>query len=321
MSTIRVCEDIADCTSVWGRLVPQTGLFDLWDVRACFQRHFRHRPYFLVAEGPNGPRGLLPLSYLDESESYGYFPGETWSGKTWLEQNRLYGDSAEICQELLDNCPPETHLRYLVPETLQTFPDTDLDEVGYLFYPARYGFEMENYWQEFSGKGRKKLQREIDEISAPGLSVRENCFDDVQILLEMNLRAFGERSYFLDERFRGGFGSLMAMLHERGWLRITTVLLGGEVAAVDVGGVYNNAYTVLAGGTDGRFQGVAKVINLQHLAWACRQRLESVDFLCGSFGWKDRFHLTPRPLYQIKISAGQICHQAHAVAETVGDVA
>ena len=321
MGTIRVCDDIGECTGVWERVVPQRGLFDLWDVRACFQRHYGHRPHFLVAEGPAGPRGLLPLSYLEESDSYGYFPGETWSGKTWLEQNALYADTPETCHELLEACPSETLLRYLVPETLQTFPDTDLDEIGYLFYPARYGYEMENYWQEFSGKSRKKLQREIDEICAPGLSVRENCFDDVQTLLDMNLRAFGERSYFLDERFRGGFLALMALLHERGWLRVTTVLLGGEVAAVDVGGVYNNAYTVLAGGTDGRFQGVAKVINLQHLAWACRQRVESVDFLCGSFGWKDRFHLTPRPLYQIKVAAGQLCRQAHAVAETVGDVA
>ncbi|MCY2927356.1 MAG: cellulose biosynthesis protein CelD, partial [Planctomycetota bacterium] len=79
--------------------------------------------------------------------------------------------------------------------------------------------------------------------------------------------------------------------------------------------------TVLAGGTDGRFQRVAKVISLQHLTWACRQRVESVDFLCGSFGWKDRFHLTPRPLYQIKIAQGQICHAAHTLAEAVGDVA
>ncbi|MCY2929484.1 MAG: hypothetical protein NTV86_08320 [Planctomycetota bacterium] len=116
MGTIRVCDDIGECTGVWARVVPQRGLFDLWDVRACFQRHYRHRLHFLVAEGPGGPRGLLPLSYLEDSDSYGYFPGETWSGKTWLEQNALYADTPETCQELLEACPSETLLRYLVPD-------------------------------------------------------------------------------------------------------------------------------------------------------------------------------------------------------------
>jgi len=55
----------------------------------------------------------------------------------------------------------------------------------------------------------------------------------------------------------------------------------------------------VAGGTGGDFPGVAKLINFHHLEWACRQRLREVDFLCGEFNWKNRFHLTPRPLYKM----------------------
>jgi CelD/BcsL family acetyltransferase involved in cellulose biosynthesis len=82
-------------------------------------------------------------------------------------------------------------------------------------------------------------------------------------------------------------------------LRITTVLIGGRLAAVDMGAIWNGTYTVLAGGTDADFPGVAKLINLHHLEWACQQRMTMVDFLCGDFNWKERFHLTPRQLYQI----------------------
>jgi hypothetical protein len=42
------------------------------------------------------------------------------------------------------------------------------------------------------------------------------------------------------------------------------------------------------------------VINFHHMTWACHQRLDLVDFLCGDFGWKERFHLTARPLYQVR---------------------
>jgi CelD/BcsL family acetyltransferase involved in cellulose biosynthesis len=68
---------------------------------------------------------------------------------------------------------------------------------------------------------------------------------------------------------------------------------------VDVGALWKNTYTVLAGGTDPDFPGVAKLINFHHIQWACRQRLDLVDFLCGDFNWKSRFRLHPRPLYKI----------------------
>ncbi len=68
-----------------------------------------------------------------------------------------------------------------------------------------------------------------------------------------------------------------------------------------MGAVWNNTYTVLAGGTHRDFRGVAKLINFHHLDWACENRLDSVDFLCGDFGWKRRFHLTARPLYKIRL--------------------
>jgi hypothetical protein len=66
---------------------------------------------------------------------------------------------------------------------------------------------------------------------------------------------------------------------------------------VDVGALYRGAYTLLAGGTNGNYPGVAKLINFHHLERACRERFEQVDFLCGDFNWKKLFHLTPRPLY------------------------
>jgi CelD/BcsL family acetyltransferase involved in cellulose biosynthesis len=56
---------------------------------------------------------------------------------------------------------------------------------------------------------------------------------------------------------------------------------------------------VVAGGAAREFTGVAKLINFHHLEWACRERLREVDFLCGEFNWKNRFHLMSRPLYKM----------------------
>ena len=70
---------------------------------------------------------------------------------------------------------------------------------------------------------------------------------------------------------------------------------------------------MLAGGTNHEFPGVAKLINFHHLEIACHQRFDSVDFLCGDFGWKRRFRLVARPLYQITLAAGDVCEHSEMV--------
>jgi len=297
MSEIRCCSDTKECRQVWERLIRPRCVFDSWDVRYCFHKHYQNPLNFLVAwRGPH-PVGLLPLCWIDEYGYYGYFPGETWSGKTWLEQNRIPADSARTRTEILAYCADEIHLRYLTVESVKGVDGAVVDETGYLFYPEEYDFSMEEYWQAFSGKSRKRLGLELSRWAEAGLEYRFGGLADVEWMFQTNLESFGERSYFHDQRFLQAFEDMIGLLDERGRLRITSAIVRGRLAAVDVGAVDEGRYTVLAGGTDPEFTGIAKAINLHHMEWACRCRLREVDFLCGDFGWKERFHLRPRPLY------------------------
>lgn len=295
-------DDLDECRSLWRRLVSPEGLFDLWEVRACFQTHYGYRPRFVAAVDDEGPKGLLPLSEIDDHGYWGYFPGETYAGKTWLEQNRIVADDTATLRSLLSACPASTHLRYLPDAPLLHEVGGRLDEIGYLFYPSVYGCCFERYLDAFSKSSRKRLGREREGLEAQGVSYRYDVLQDVEKAFALNLDAFGANSYFADDRFLASFRRLAQLLRNRGWLRVTTLLVGGRVAAIDLGAVYNGVYTLLAGGTDPDLRGVAKLINFHHIEWACRQRLRKVDFLCGDFGWKERFHLTARPLYQVGVS-------------------
>lgn len=296
MYDIRIVTDLDECQEIWKRTMPQEIISDLWGFRACFQRSFHRPACFLVAENARGLAGLLPLSWIEEARCYGYFPGETWQGKTWLEQNRICVADERTLTALLERCPGRFHLRYLLPSDAAPHGDDDVDEVGYLFHPPIYDYDIENYFQEFSHKSAKRLKREIEAFEALGVQYSHDDPADFDRLVELNVSGFGSDSYFHDPRFREGFRSLMHLLDERGWLRMTSVKIGGEPAAVDIGCVYRGAYTLLAGGTNGSHRGVAKLMNLHHMRRACRERLQSVDFLCGDFSWKTLFHLTPRPL-------------------------
>jgi len=300
MKRIRVCDDPGECRLIWETAWPKRCLFDLWEVRDCFATSFKRVPWFLLAENGRQVEGVLALSRVEESRSFMVYPGETWKGKTWMEQNKIPARSASVLAELLCSVPGATHLRYLTRDAVPMDKGpVAVDEVGYLFFPGKYSFSFQNYLKGFSGKSRKKLSRELAVLEEQGVSWRHDAVGDIQWLFRMNLEAFREDSYFYDPRFLDSMDKLAAWLHGRGMLRITTLLLGGTVAAVDIGGVWDRTYTVVAGATNPLFPGVAKMINFHHLEWACQQRLEVVDFLCGDFGWKQRFHLTPRPLYEM----------------------
>jgi len=306
---LRIVSDLDECRGVWKTLVPEENLFDLWEVRDCFHRHFKHPLHFIIAEDERGICGFLPLSWVEESNRLAYFPAETWHGRTWLEQNRLYAKDEQVIDALLSCCPADYQFRYLsLPASLPPERQT-VDEVGYLFFPPKYGYDIENYFKEFSHKSIKRIMREITLLEERGVTYRYNDPRDFDLLVDLNVGRFGADSYFYDERFRESFRSLMLFLKEKGWLRITTILMEGKPAAVDMGGIYRNMYTVLAGGTNGDFPGVAKLINLHHIRYACQEKLSMIDFLCGDFSWKSMFHLTPRPLYMLS-SVAKVCPES-----------
>ncbi len=301
MLKVYVCSDLDKAELLWRRHWPRQCLFDLWPVRSCFQQHYHRQPYFLVASRGHQVCGLLALSEIEGKDGFGHFPGEVWQDKTWLEQNKIIASDKATTRALLDHIPSGTQIRYLCPGPLVNAAHQAIeDETGYLFFPGQFQYSVQAYWSSFTGKSRKKLRCEIDRLKNGNVTFRHNHPPDLEWMFRMNLERFGDHSYFHDIRFLGAFESLAAWLQTNNLLRITTVLIGGRVAAVDMGAVWNGTYTVLAGGTHADFPGVAKIINLHHLEWACIQRITLVDFLCGDFNWKQRFHLTPRPLYQIR---------------------
>lgn len=301
MLKLEAVSDAAACRGLWQRCIPQEHITDLWEVRECFWGPYRTAPLFLtVQDNDNQIVGFLPLCFVEEHNYYGYFPGERWHGTTWLEQNRIIARDEAVYQMLMDYLRQENisyHLRYLLPNEPPEASRQVVDEIGYLFRPADHGHDMNAYYERFSRKSIKSILKEVRRFEERGLEYRLDDVRDFDLLVEMNVSRFGQHSYFSDSRFAAGMRALVDLLKAKGWLRVVTVLIEGQPAAVDIGSVYNNAYTLLAGGTHAGYQGIAKVINLYHMKCACEERFAEADFLCGDFLWKPMFNLHPRPLY------------------------
>lgn len=318
MYKLKVVEDAEECACIWKKHWDATSIFDLWDIRNCFAESFKRNNTFIVLENDGDVHGVLPLSWMEESHFYSFFPGESWHGKTWLEQNKVFATDNNAFQILIDNIPGPAHMRYMSANSLYFNDSLTFDESNYHLYLGEFGYTFDGYMQKFSSKSRKNLSKEVSRFYEIGATLRYNKLEDVDVLFEMNLAAYGEDSYFKDPRFYESFQSLLKWLSDNKLLRIVTVEIGGKVAAVDIASQYGSEYVVLCGGTNPEFPGIAKLINFHHIEWACQNRMEKIDFLCGDFGWKERFHLTSKPLYEIKLLTSQETKVSEGQRENTG---
>ncbi|WP_428031419.1 GNAT family N-acetyltransferase [Ancylobacter sp.] len=296
MLAVRTTTRIDACQRIWERAIAPETVFDLWALRECFHRHFACPPLFLTVE-ESGHSALLPLSVGSEASSAVYFPGERWRGRTWLERNRLAASDGPSLDRLIQAAPDILDLRYL---TFSSGPRIALeeDETSYLFFPAHYDFCFDRYLASLPAKRFKSADADLDALKA-AVTYRYDAASDYARLIEMNVTTFGADSYFHEPRFRAAFDDVVSMLRGKGWLRVTSALIDGRPAAIDVGCIYRGTHTLLAGATDSEFRGIAKLINLHHMEQACRQRLASVDFMAGDFPWKRHFKLSPHRQYQL----------------------
>ncbi len=298
MITKKIVTDADACRHLWNSLVPIRNLSDLWEIRLCFHQHYKNQLHFLLFEDRDGITGMLPLVYLPERDVHVFFPGETWNGKTWLERTSIFCRKPEDLGYLLAECPERTYLRYIDLDDSLSAPELVVDETGYSLHPPEFNSSMDLYYQRFTWKKLKAIKKEIASFLGPESSWRVNRLSDFDRLVKLNLSKFGSNSYFYDSRFLESFRDVMLLLSQRGWLRMVSLQIGDEIAAVDMGGLFNGTYAVMLGGTHPGFTGVAKAMNMQHIEFACQSQVSKVDFLCGDFCWKKLWHLDPEPLYK-----------------------
>jgi hypothetical protein len=286
------------CEKLWKTYIPEKTVSDLWEFRMCFHQHFRNHFRFFIIEDRNDILGLLPLSYIDDLNTHAFFPAEIWNNKTWLERTPIYAENHQTFTELLLSCPESIYLRYMENAGEYMPEQMELDEIGYVLYPARLGFDKANYFKRFSNKKIKCILKNIKSITDIGVKFHINRTADYELLVDMSIERYGDNSYLRDIRFRNSFRDIVTFLHKSGYLKMISLELDGKTVAVDIGALYKGVYTVFLGGVFSCIPGLAKVMNMYHIDYALNNRVLKLDFLCGDFNWKKLWHLDQEPLFK-----------------------
>lgn len=288
------------CEQLWKTFIIPKCVSDLWEFRLCFHKHFHHKPVFLVMEDQSGIAGLVPMSYVQKLDTYFMFPGEIWNNRTWLERTPVYVRDDYSINDLLKACPENSYLRYLEISDGSMDYDFSEDEIGYVMYPVDLDCNIDYYFKRFSNKKLKAINKVIRSYSDQGCEIYINRMEDYNRLVDMSIQQFGSRSFMYDKRFQRSFNDVLKFLHSNKMLRIISCVIGGELVAVDIGAIYKGIYTVFLGGTDSRFPGIAKLMNMNHIQYSFSEKLNKIDFLCGDFHWKLLWHLDQEVLYRFE---------------------
>ncbi len=298
--------DLDQCEKFWKTFISPRYISDLWEFRLCFHKHFQHKPVFLVMEDHKGIAGLVPMSYVQKLDTFCMFPGEMYNNRTWLERTPVYIRDDCSIHDLLKVCPENSYLRYLDISDSSVDYDFSEDEIGYVMYPGDMDYNINNYHKRFSNKKLKAINKVIRSYSGQECEIILDRLEDYDCLVEMSIQQFGSRSFMYDKRFQRSFKDVLIFLHKKKMLRMISCVIGGELAAIDIGGIYKGIYTVFLGGTDSRFPGIAKLMNMNHIEYGFSEKLYKVDFLCGDFHWKILWHLNQEVLYRFEpiLSAG-----------------
>lgn len=295
MIEIRCLRDIKEAEEVWRALSPQELIFDLWKFRFCFYQFSPKPLYFYTAYDNGEPVALLPLQYG---------ASEDWTG---LE---FFSEEFSLCLRPF----VKPGYEYLIPKLFQSLPVSAkfLDLLGvdeftkslpiddYLYYLEIGKFKnFDDYLLSAFPNGRKRynfkrlftlLEKEHQ------VKVVYNDFNDLELLMDLNFKHFGEESYFHSDYERQSFKSLLTLPLD--W-RMITIVVDGVKLACSLAVIYKKTYYYLIVGSDiSEVRDVFKYLTKVNLELALKEGLEIFDLALGNCGWKEFWHPSKTPQYE-----------------------
>lgn len=275
----KICKDIGECKALWSLFSPNERLFDNWDYRACFFDGNLHEPYFIVGCSSNGVEGFIPLVYVKGKNQYNYFGG-------WFtaERNMLFAKDKTKIADFLGQCPENTYIEGLDPGEGNYYNFLN-DEYTHYLDLCKYGCSFEAYFGSLDRKRQKNLKYELKNL--PEYKIYTNRIQDLNRLIELNVRVFENDSQFNDEAVKKGILNLAKLLNKDGILDMISVEINNRVEAVDVCAVFNGRYYALMGASNyQKIPNLGKLMTALDIKSAMAKKAGFIEFGATADHWK-----------------------------------
>lgn len=303
--TAKIVTDIKECQQLWNKFSPQETLYDSWDFRLAFNLAYNFNTHFIVLYHHQIQVGLLPLQYESVKKYY------EWFGGYWQEHNNFWVTEERHLPVLMSLIPEPVVLRAINPQQLQQIQNHALLNFEIVSDDPNYSLDLTNlesgqdFLKNLKKKTRYNIKKDWIRISELEPKIIYDRFEDMSVLIELNTQRFldkGEDPACLDTRHAQALKNVVifGMESQEFQVRMITIEIENKIAVVDLIAIYKNIYYPLKGGSDLRkFSGIGNFVNLFEINDACEMKMERIDFLQASGGWKTHW-FEPKTLMVLK---------------------
>ena len=280
--------DMEKAKSLWEQFSYKVTLFDLWDFRYCFYKYDNFPVRFIIGSVKGEPIGLLALQENTEDKCWEFFGG------SWMERNNVYVKPGfEMYIEDFYMQVPAPALLGSIYQTDQYSVNLPLDDYNYRLDISYY----QNFWDyisdKYSKKGQQTYKRKIRIIEEQKVEFLMNNFEDIDLLIALNLKNFGEESSFNDVKRQQVYKDFLKLDLP---IFLQTILIDGKKEAVSLCIKYNETMYYLNAGSN--YEAVPNLGNykiLQDIDTAIREKCKMFDALMIAYNWKERWHFDKVP--------------------------
>jgi hypothetical protein len=287
---IKRIDNLEEARNAWLKLSPDKALCDNWDFRYCFYKYFNYPLYFYAGYNNGEIVGLLPLQFNEVNKQLEFFSGG------FMRDNRVF------VKQGFKECIPQFFEAVSMPADLHSIIGDDPYTKSMTIYKYKYVADIsdinniEDYFKKyFKAKTIKKIRKEINLIESLNYSIIENGQNDLNLMIELNIKSFGEKSSFNKPHRTEIFHDLLKLDLD---IHLLTLVINGQKEAVSMYIMYKDTFIGINSGTNrNNAFNLGTYLNYIKFCKAIQLKAKFYDAGLSDLGWKEKWHLEKSPQY------------------------
>lgn len=294
MIEIKLVSDLKTAEDLWNKLSPKNNIYDLWNFRYCFYQSDPQPLYFYTAYDDDQPVALLPLQYNQELACLEFF------AENFTENNQPFFASGYeyLSQRLFEQDFGKTIKAYDLDGIDEFTCALPLEDHVYFINLAGLGSFDDYLLKAFSDRKKRAKFRRIATLLEEKHEIKTiiNDFDDLKLIMDLNVKSFGAESYLNIGKERQPFFDLIKLPLD--WRSITVVVDGVKLAG-SLSVLYRDTYFYMIAGADmSTIPDVFKYLTKANLELAIASGAKIFNCSLGDCNWKSHWHMDKQPQYK-----------------------
>jgi len=287
---IKHIDNLEEAKNAWNKLSPDKTICDNWDFNYCAYKYFNYPLYFYAGYDNEEMVGLLPLQYNENEKCLEFFSGG------FMRDNRIFikQDYGECIPQFYNAITKTARLIRIMGEDPFT-KSLNIYKYKYIANLSQVKDPDDYLVKKFSKESRYKVRKKIKSIELLSPQIVENNYNDLDLMIELNKKNFGEKSSFNKPHRAEIFRDLLKLNFD---IHMLTFVINSQKEAVSFSIKYKNVYAYIQTGTNKNAIPNLGTYNIyKNFEKAINFGAKYLDAGVSDLGWKERWHLEKIPQY------------------------